>query len=219
MFKNNKEELYKEVSDYNSEYKKAIKELMKIENVNEVLSPLTAIIMQYIENHLKAILQDYFQIEKTAHDLKIDNHKTRKLLEEVKEKYKRYLTINSVNNQFLTIEECINYMDGIYGENTMISARYPINNKVLKVNRKEHTIVSEEYKLMFLMLRYAIESLIQFYELEKTYQKIINSSKPKEQLQDFIEFCNKEFDHPKNIVKIGIINEIDKCNANILNTK
>jgi len=216
---NSKEELYKEASDYNSEYKKAIKELMKIENVNEVLSPLTALIMQYIENHLKAILQDYFQIEKSAHDLEIDNHKTRKLLESIKEKYKRYLTINSVNNQFCTIEECINYMEGIYGEDTMISARYPINNKVLKVNRKEHTIISEEYKLMFLMLRYATETLIQFYELEKTYQKIVNTSKPKEQLQDFIEFCNKEFDYPKNIVKIGIIKEIDKCNANILNVK
>ena len=45
----------------------------------------------------------------------------------------------------------------------------------------------------------------------------MNFSKPKEQLQDFIEFCNKEFDYPKNIVKIGIINEIDKCNVNILN--
>ena len=216
---NEKKALYKEVDKYNSEYKKAIKKLLEFNNINDVLSPLTALIMQYIENHLKAILQDYFQIEKSAHDLEIDNHKTRKLLESIKEKYKRYLTINSVNNQLCTIEECINYMEGIYGEDTMISARYPINNKVLKVNRKEHTIISEEYKLMFLMLRYAIESLIQFYELEKTYQKIVNTSKPKEQLQDFIEFCNKEFDYPKNIVKIGIIKEIDKCNANILNVK
>ena len=217
MCKNSEEELYKEVSDYNSEYKKAIKELMKIENVNEVLSPLTALIMQYIENHLKAILQDYFQIEKSAHDLKIDNHKTKELVNSVREKYRKYLTIDLVNNQLLTIEECINYMEGIYGENTMISARYPINNKILKVNRKEHTIISEEYKLMFLMLRYAMENLIQFYELEKTYQKIVNSSKPKEQLQDFIEFSNKEYEYPKNIVNIGIINEIDKCNANIFN--
>lgn len=219
MESNSKEELYQEVLDYNSEYKKAIKELMKIEDVNAVLSPLTALIMQYIENHLKAILQDYFQIEKTAHDLEIDNHKTRNLLNDVKEKYKRYLTIDSVNNQLLTIEECINYMEGIYGEDTMINARYPINKKVLKVNRKEHTIISEEYKLMFLMLRYALEHLIQFYELEKIYQKIISTSKPKEQLQDFIDFCNKEFDYPKSIVKIGIISKIDKCNANILDEK
>lgn len=59
--KNSKEELYKEVSDYNSEYKKAIKKLLKIKDVNEILSPLTALIMQYIKNHLKVILQDYFQ--------------------------------------------------------------------------------------------------------------------------------------------------------------
>lgn len=217
-FKSSKEELYKEVSAYNSEYKKAIKKLLEIENINDVISPLTALIMQYIENHLKAILQDYFQIEKSAYDLKIANHRTKGLVKGVKEKYKKYLTINSVNNQFLRIEECINYMEGIYGEDTMISARYPIDKYVLKVNRKEHTVISEEYKLMFLILRYAIENLIQFYQLEKTYQKIINISKPKKMLQDFIEFCNKEYNYPKNIIKIGVIKEIDKCNDNILNT-
>ena len=214
---NSKEELFKEVSNYNFEYKKAIKELMKIENINEVLSPLTALIMQYIENHLKAILQDYFQIEKSANDLNIANHRTKELVNSVREKYKKYLTIDSVNNQFLRIEECINYMEGIYGENTMISARYPIDKKVLKVNRKEHTVISEEYKLMFLMLRYAIENLVQFYQLEKTYQKIINAYNPKEQLDSFIEFCNKEYNETQKIVKIGIIKEIDKCNGNIFN--
>ena len=213
---NSKEELYKEVSDYNSEYKKAIKKLLEIKNINEVLSPLTALIMQYIENHLKAILQDYFQIEKSAYDLKIANHRTRELVNSVKEKYKKYLTIDSVNNQFLRIEECISYMEGIYGEDTMISARYPIDKYVLKVNRKEHTVISEEYKLMFLTLRYAIENLIQFYQLEKTYQKIEKTSNPKDQLQDFINFCNKEYSNPKNIIKIDIIKKIDKCNNNIL---
>ena len=213
---NSKEELYKEVSDYNSEYKKAIKKLLEIENINEVLSPLTALIMQYIENHLKAILQDYFQIEKSAYDLKIANHRTRELVNSVKEKYKKYLTIDSVNNQFLRIEECISYMEGIYGEDTMISARYPIDKYVLKVNRKEHTVISEEYKLMFLTLRYAIENLIQFHQLEKTYQKIEKTSNPKDQLQDFINFCNKEYSNPKNIIKIDIIKKIDKCNNNIL---
>ena len=213
---NSKEELYKEVSDYNSEYKKAIKKLLEIKNINEVLSPLTALIMQYIENHLKAILQDYFQIEKSAYDLKIANHRTRELVNSVKEKYKKYLTIDSVNNQFLRIEECISYMEGIYGEDTMISARYPIDKYVLKVNRKEHTVISEEYKLMFLTLRYAIENLIQFYQLEKTYQKIVKISNPKEQLQDFINFCNKEYSNPKNIIKIDIIRKIDKCNNSIL---
>ena len=68
---NEQEMYYKEIANYNLEYKKAIKKLLELDNVNEVLSPLTALIMQYIENHLKAILQDYFQIEKSAHDLKI----------------------------------------------------------------------------------------------------------------------------------------------------
>lgn len=213
------EKFYNEIRNYNIEYKKAIKILVELDDINDVLSPLTALIMQYIENNLKAILQDFFEIEKTAHDLNIDNHKCKELLNRVKEKYHKYLGIDVVNNQFSRIEECINYLEGIYGENTMISARYPLDSKTLTINRKEHTVFSEEYKLMFTILRYAIENLIQFYELEKTYQKLINTSKPKEQLQDFIAFCNKEYNEPKNIIKISIIKEIDKCNENILNTK
>lgn len=212
------EENYNEIRNYNIEYKNAIKKLMEIDDINDVLSPLTALIMQYVENHLKAILQDFFELEKTACDLKIDHHKCKKLLNCVKEKYNKYLDVNVVNNQFSRIEECINYLEGIYGENTMISARYPLDSKTLTINRKEHTVFSEEYKLMFTILRYAIENLIQFYELEKTYQKLINTSKPKEQLQDFIAFCNKEYNEPKNIIKISIIQEIDKCNENILDT-
>lgn len=215
---NEKKALYKEVDKYNSEYKKAIKKLLEFNNINDVLSPLTALIMQYIENHLKAILQDYFQIEKSAHDLEIDNHRTRKLIEDVKEKYKKYLSINSVNNQFLILEECINYMEGIYGDNTMINARYPIDKYVLRINRKKHTIISKQYKLMFTILRYAIESLIDFYELEKIYQKIVKTSNAKKQLQDFIEFCNNEYKNPKNSIKVYTIKEIDKCNENILDT-
>ena len=212
------EENYNEIRNYNIEYKNAIKKLMEIDDINDVLSPLTALIMQYVENHLKAILQDFFEVEKTARDLKIDHHKCKKLLNCVKEKYNKYLDVNVVNNQFSRIEECINYLEAIYGENTMISARYPLDSKTLTINRKEHTVFSEEYKLMFTILRYAIENLIQFYELEKTYQKLINRSKPKEQLQDFIAFCNKEYNEPKNIIKISIIQEIDKLNQNILDT-
>ena len=210
--------LYKEIEKYNLEYKKAIKKLMELDNINEVLSPLTALIMQYIENHLKAILQDFFEIEETAHTLKIDNHKSLELVKSVRKKYTKYLKINSVNNQLLRIEECINYLEGIYGDNTMINARYPIDKYVLRINRKKHTIISEQYKLMFTILRLAIESLIDFYELEKTYQKIIKTSKSKKQLQDFIEFCNKEYNKHQSIIKITIIKEIDKCNKNILDT-
>lgn len=215
--KNSTEELYKEVIQYNSEYKKAIKKLLEIENINEVLSPITALIMQYIENHLKAILQDFFEIEKTAHNLKIDNHNCKELIINIKEKYNKYLGIDGVNNQFIRIEECINYLEGIYGENTMINARYPLDSRILTINRKEHTVISEEYKMMFTILRYAIENLIEFYELEKTYQKMVKTSSPKEQLQDFIDFCNKEYSNPKNIIKIDIIKKIDKCNNNFVN--
>lgn len=42
----------------------------------------------------------------------------------------------------------------------MINARYPIDKNVLKVNRKGHTVILEEYKLVFLTLRYAIDKLI-----------------------------------------------------------
>ena len=216
---NKKLKLYKEVLDYNQEYKKAIKELMKLDDVNKVLSPLTALIMQYIENHLKAILQDFFEIEKTAHDLNIDNHKCKDLLNRAKEKYRKYLGIDFVNNQFSRIEECINYLEGIYGENTMINARYPLDSRTLTVNRKEHTVLSKEFKLMFLMLRYAMESLIQFYKLEKIYQKIANTSRPQKQLNDFLEFCNKEYNEPQKNIKVGIIKEIDKCNNNILSSE
>lgn len=113
-----------------------------------------------------------------------------------------------MNNQFIRIEECINYLEGIYGVNTMINARYPLDSRILTINRKEHTVISEEYKMMFTILRYAIENLIEFYELEKTYQKMVKTSSPKEQLQDFIDFCNKEYSNPKNIIKIDIIKKL-----------
>lgn len=99
----------------------------------------------------------------------------------------------------------------------MINARYPLDSRILTINRKEHTVISEEYKMMFTILRYAIENLIEFYELEKMYQKIVKTSSPKEQLQDFIDFCNKEYSNPKNIIKIDIIKKIDKCNNNFVN--
>lgn len=211
---NNKKKLYKEVSSYNIEYKKAIKKLIEFDDVNEILSPLTALIMQYIENHLKAILQDFLDIEKTAHELDIDNHKCKNLINSIKKKYNKYLNINVLNNQLIRLEECINYLEGIYGENTMINARYPLASRTLTVNRKEHSVISGEYKLMYTILRYATENLIQFYELEKTYQEIIGTSKPKEKLQDFIEFCDKEYSDPKNIIIISIIKDIDKYNKN-----
>lgn len=165
------QELYEEINLYNMEYKTAIKKMMEMDDINDVLSPVTALIMQYIENYLKAIIQDCFEIKLSADDLHIVSHSCRELLNVVKEKYEKYSEIDFVNNQFARIEECINYLEGIFGENTLINARYPIDRKTLTINRQLHTIVSDEYKMMYTVLRYAIEHLLGFYEIEKIYQK------------------------------------------------
>jgi hypothetical protein len=209
-------ELYKEVEKYNSEYKTAIKKLIEIENVNEILSPLTALIMQYIENELKAILQDYFEIKNTAKELNIDNHKCKDLLNKVKEKYKKYLTMDLINNQFTRIDECIDYLEAIYGENILINSRYPLNAKTLTISREGEKVISDEYKLMFTVLRYAIEHLVNFYQVEKVYQSIVQKNDARKQLNDFMDFLKKDDSIKFNTENVWLIKEIDKYNKNIL---
>jgi len=46
----------------------------------------------------------------------------------------------------------------------------------------------------------------------------VNTPSPKDQLQNFIDFCNKEYKNPKNNIKIDFITKIDKCNNNVLDT-
>lgn len=41
----------------------------------------------------------------------------------------------------------------------MINVRYPLDSRILTINRKEHTVISEEYKMMFTILRYAYRFL------------------------------------------------------------
>lgn len=208
--------LCEEIYLYNLEYKKAIKKLLEMEDVNEVLSPVTALIMQYLENYLKAILQDCFEIKQSAKDLHIIGHGCRDWLNNVKVKYEKYLSMNFVSNQFTKIEQCLDYLEGIYGEKTLINARYPIDREILTINRKTHTIISDEYKLMYIFLRSAVEHLLEFYELEKIYQTIVKTKLPKEELHKFIDYCDKEYETPKKEIKKCIIKEIDKCNDNVL---
>jgi protein associated with RNAse G/E len=84
------ERMYNEVSKYNKEYKNAIKSLLSTKDINDVISPLTALITQYIENSLKSFLQDYIEIKETAHSLQIDNHNLKGLIALCNEKYERY---------------------------------------------------------------------------------------------------------------------------------
>lgn len=210
------EKLYKEVEKYNLEYKITIKKLMELENINEILSPLTALIVQYLENELKAIIQDYFEIKKTANKLNIVKHESKVLLNEVKRKFEKYLTIDLVSNQFIKIEECINYLEAIYGENVLINARYPLNKEMLTISQTGEKVISDEYKLMFTVLSYAIENLVNFYQIEKVYQAIVQKDDFEEQLNDFLEFLKKDDSIKFNTENVWIVKEIDKYNKNIL---
>lgn len=214
--KEEQEKLYNQVLKYKSEYKNAIKILVETNDINEVLSPLTTLIMQHIENELKAIVQDYFEIKETAEELHMKNHECQKILKRVEKKYSKYLGIDFVNNQFLIIKECLKYLKGIYGKDTMINARYPIDSRVLTINKKTNSIDSEEYKYMFTKLQYALKSLENFYELEKVYKKIEKTANPVEQLNDFIDYCNIKYENSIAMINEYIIKEIDKHNSNIL---
>lgn len=63
MCKNFQEKMYLEVNQYNLEYKNAIRRLLNTKNIKDVISPLTALITQYIENSIKSFLQDYIEIK------------------------------------------------------------------------------------------------------------------------------------------------------------
>lgn len=99
----------------------------------------------------------------------------------------------------------------------MINARYPLDSRELIINRTGKKVISEQYKLMYMVLRYALENLMDFYELERSYQELIRCKNSKEQINDFIEFLKSEFKEPINLTKIHMLEEIDKYNKRILN--
>lgn len=208
----NQEELFYQISKYNLEYRKAIRELSNKDDIDSILSPLVTLSMQYLENSLKAILQDYFDVMDSADDLKIVTHDCRDLLEKVREKYKKYLKIDAVNNQFIRITEYLDYIESIYGKKTLINARYPIDYKSLEINRKNFEVNQEEFKCRTIVLEYSIRQLIDFYGLENIYQGIMASKNPKVQMQDFMNYCDREFKKSEGTIKKWLIKEIDSSN-------
>ena len=210
---NLQKELHDEVQRYNEEYSCAIDILMENNNINKILSPISTLIIQYIENIFKAILQDFYEIEKTAKQLNIDNHDLKGLLSKIKDKYKKYTKLQYMNNCFDNLDMILAYYMSIFDDNLLINARYPLNSKKLIKSKLKDEVDEEEYKVYYYKLKYEINKLINFYQVEKIYQKILPLKNSKEKLVEFMNYIETIQKFP---LYVSVIKDIDQLNKNIL---
>ena len=210
---NLQKELHDEVQRYNEEYSYAIDILMENNNINKILSPISTLIIQYIENIFKAILQDFYEIEKTAKQLNIDNHDLKGLLSKIKDKYKKYTKLQYMNNCFDNLDMILAYYMSIFDDNLLINARYPLNSKKLIKSKLKDEVDEEEYKVYYYKLKYEINKLINFYQVEKIYQKILPLKNSKEKLVEFMNYIETIQKFP---LYVSVIKDIDQLNKNIL---
>lgn len=216
MCKNFQEKMYLEVNQYNLEYKNAIRWLLNTKDIKDVISPLTALITQYIENSIKSFLQDYIEIKETASKLKINNHNLKELIAMCKEKYALYTDMKEFLNPIGRLEEYLNYLEKIYGNEILVNSRYPIDSKTLRLNRKSIKIDNQEYRLKAKMMLCGMKELTIFYECEKLYSVAVEGENAYEKLNYLLEDMSNAEDLLVNTLYVGIIKRIDERNKKIL---
>lgn len=216
MCKNFQEKMYLEVNQYNLEYKNAIKNLLRTKNIKNVISPLTALITQYIENSVKGFLQDYIEIKETASKLKINNHNLKELIAMCKEKYALYTDMTEFSNPIGRIEEYLNYLEKIYGKEILVNSRYPIDSKTLRLNRKPIKVDNQEYRLKVKMMLWGIKELIIFYECEKLYSVAVEGENAYEKLNYLLTDMSNDEEFLVNTLYVRIIKRIDERNKKLL---
>lgn len=216
MCKNFQEKMYLEVNQYNLEYKNAIRRLLNTKDIKDVISPLTALITQYIENSIKSFLQDYIEIKETASKLKINNHNLKELIAMCKEKYALYTDMTEFLNPIGRLEEYLNYLEKIYGNEILVNSRYPIDSKTLRLNRKSIKIDNQEYRLKAKMMLWGMKELTIFYECEKLYSVAVEGENAYEKLNYLLEDMSNAEDFLVNTLYVGIIKRIDERNKKLL---
>lgn len=216
MCKNFQEKMYLEVNQYNLEYKNAIRRLLNTKDIKDVISPLTALITQYIENSIKSFLQDYIEIKETASKLKINNHNLKELITMCKEKYVVYTDMTEFLNPIGRLEEYLNYLEKIYGNEILVNSRYPIDSKTLRLNRKSIKIDNQEYRLKAKMMLWGIKELTIFYECEKLYSVAVEGENAYEKLNYLLKDMSNDEDFLVNTLYVGIIKRIDERNKKLL---
>ena len=177
-------------------YKKTIKRLLNAESMWYSKAPIVSLIAQYMENELKAILQDYYEVNKTVNELGIQHHNLRTLIEKIENKYKKYI--------------------GIYGKDILINSRYVLNPCKLEFNSNDAELSIQEIRFIFISFTCAMKNIKLFYGIEKAYCKIINTTNPEERLNEFINDLKKDDSIVYNSVAVYILKRIDKLNKKIL---
>lgn len=216
MCKNFQEKMYLEVNQYNLEYKNAIRSLLNTKDIKEVISPLTALITQYIENSVKSFLQDYIEIKETASKLRINNHNLKELITMCKEKYVLYTDMTEFSNPIGRLEEYLKYLEKIYGNEILVNSRYPIDSKTLRLNRKSIKIDNQEYRLKTKMMLWGMKELTIFYECEKLYSVSVEGKNAYEKLNYLLKDMANDENFLVNTLYVGIIKRIDERDKKIL---
>lgn len=216
MCKNFQEKIYFEVNKYNKEYRNAIRSLLKTKEIEDIISPLTALITQYIENSIKSFLQDYIEIKETASKLKINNHNLKELITMCKEKYALYVDMTEFSNPIGRLEEYLKYLEKIYGNKILVNSRYPIDSKTLRLNRKSIKIDNQEYRLKAKMMLWGIKELTIFYECEKLYSVAVEGKNAYEKLNYLLKDMANDEDFLVNTLYVGVIKRIDERDKKIL---
>ena len=201
MCKNFQEKMYLEVNQYNLEYKNAIRRLLNTKDIKDVISPF---------------LQDYIEIKETASKLKINNHNLKELIAMCKEKYALYTDMTEFLNPIGRLEEYLNYLEKIYGNEILVNSRYAIDSKTLRLNRKSIKIDNQEYRLKAKMMLWGMKELTIFYECEKLYSVAVEGENAYEKLNYLLEDMSNAGDFLVNTLYVGIIKRIDDRNKKLL---
>lgn len=137
--------IYNEGTKYMEQYHRAIYKLMNNDNGLKYIYPLISLIHQTIENELKLLIIEPEYDSKTFHEEKIDNtHDLRLLLNHTKFKtlYDEIEEFEIIFNEF---SKLIEYFYNIFGKNTFLNSRYPIEKKRNKITKKNEVDINELY--------------------------------------------------------------------------
>lgn len=153
-------------------------------------------------------------MDKTPKSLKLDNlHDLNKLLDRIKEKYKKYLNIEFFNESLIGIEKSVIYMKKIFNDNILINTRYAIENDkndVTAQNVKLNTDI-DKLKENVNTLKQCLGDLNYFYEYEYLYSNVIIPQYTVGEFLNIMSSKNKYGNFNEELLKK--IEACNKCNA------
>lgn len=133
-----------------------------------------------------------------------------------REKYAVYTDMTEFLNSIGRLEEYLNYLEKIYGNEILINSRYPIDSKTLRLNRKLIKNDNQEYRLKAKMMLWGIKELKIFYECEKLYSVAVEGEDIYEKLDYLLKDMSNDENFLINTLYVGIIKRIDERNKKLL---